>query len=269
MKRIILTLVACCSIGLEIWAAEKPIEPFPKAKEILSETGYRGTILIYDLDHDTYHASGPAIADERFIPASTFKILSAQAALQSGVIANASTIIPWDGVVRGRQETNQDLDLTHAFRISAVPHFQSLVRKIGYDQMQAYIDSIPYGNQSIEGGIDKFWLTGKLRISPREQIQFLTNLYHNKLPFDQSVMDAVKEMLRNPEEPETQYFAKTGWATLENNLNVGWWVGWAVRDDRRLFFATVIESPNPADNFGLARIETTREALDEAFQEFE
>ena len=125
---------------------------------------------------DQYLAGDAALAQQRFIPASTFKIFSALVALETGVIADISTVMPWDGVVRGRTELNQDLTLLEGFRLSAVPHFQALVREIGAQRMQQHIDAVGYGNRDISGGIDQFWLTGALRISPLEQVQFLQRL---------------------------------------------------------------------------------------------
>src|SRR5690606_19650780 len=103
------------------------------------------------------------LVDERFIPASTFKVFSSLVALETGVIESERSVITWDGIKRGRSEINRDLDLQTAFRLSAVPHFQDLVRRIGTERMQHYIDLVGYGNQRISGGLDQFWLTGDLR----------------------------------------------------------------------------------------------------------
>lgn len=261
----LLALCLCLLTTFALQGEKLDILTNTSAKTFLEETGYQGTILLFDLETQTYYASHPPLADKRYIPASTFKLLSTQAAIQSGVVENKDTILKWDGVQRGRKETNRDLDLTTAFSISSVPHYQALVREIGHDQMQAYVDSIPYGNQNIAGGIDTFWLTGDLRISPREQIEFLVRLYHNQLPFDQEIMDSVKSMMISPSETKTEYAAKTGWAILPQNNNFGWWVGWARQNDQVLFFATLLESNSPRDDFGKARIELTKKVIEQSF----
>ncbi len=61
--------------------------------------------------------------------------------------------------------------------------------------MQQFIDAVGYGNGNISGGIDEFWLTGDLRISPREQVDFLVRLYRGALPFSPTTMAMVKEMM--------------------------------------------------------------------------
>ncbi|MDQ8181784.1 penicillin-binding transpeptidase domain-containing protein [Pelagicoccus sp. SDUM812005] len=262
-------LLACLGFlaFVNLHAATEPIAKRPDAQALLDESGYRGTLLIYDLAQDTYFASHPDIADERFIPASTFKILSTQVALQTGVVPHADTRLKWDGIERGRRETNRDLDFRDAFRISSVPHYQAIVKEIGAERMQAALDSIPYGNQDISGGITQFWLTGALRISPREQIEFLRKLYQNELPFSSHAMESVKSMMRSPSEGDTTYHAKTGWAVLPENRNIGWWGGWAEKEGRILFFATVLDSSSPGEDFGSARIELTKAALQKIFPE--
>ncbi|MDQ8187373.1 penicillin-binding transpeptidase domain-containing protein [Pelagicoccus sp. SDUM812002] len=257
---------AFLSLCLSLRAEEPTPQLLPVARDLLEKTGYRGTVLVYDFQEETHFASHPSIAEERFIPASTFKILSTQAALQSGVVADKDSILKWDGLERGRQETNRDLPLTTAFRISSVPHYQELVREIGPDRMLAFVNSIPYGNQDISGGIDQFWLTGALSISPLEQIEFLVRLYQHDLPFDPSVMDSVKQMMLSPEDEPIRYAAKTGWAVLPESRNIGWWVGWAEKEGRRLFFATVLDSNQPRDDFGHTRIDITKKTVESIFE---
>ena len=61
--------------------------------------------------------------------------------------------------------------------------------------MKYLLDKANYGNADTSGGIDKFWLTGGLRITPEQEIDFLKRLYNNKLPFSQRTMDIVKKIM--------------------------------------------------------------------------
>jgi len=148
-----------------------------------------------------------------------------------------------------------------AFRISAVPHFQELARRIGPERMQQFIDTVGYGNGNISGGIDKFWLTGDLRISPAEQIDFLVRLYRGVLPFSPTTMAMVREMMVSEQTPEHIICSKTGWAVLSETENVGWWIGWIQRESGVHVFATVLEARAPDQTFGPARQAVTRRVL--------
>ncbi len=229
--------------------------------DIVDRAGFTGVFLSEQLSTGAQRAGHAERAATALIPASTFKIFSAMAALEAGVIASEQAVIPWDGVVRSRTELNTDLTLTDAFRLSAVPHFQELVRRIGHVRMQHFIDAVGYGNRDISGGDDTFWLEGALRITPLQQIAFLKRLYRNELPFRVEVMEAVKRMMESERTAAHVVRSKTGLAILNGHHNVGWWVGWVEKGDDVTFFATALEADNPPDTFIPARIDIARKAL--------
>mgnify|MGYP003342732974 CR=1 FL=1 len=159
-----------------------------------------------------------------------------------------------------RSEINKDLTLAEAFRLSAVPHFQSIARAVGPARMQEWVDRVGYGNRDLSGGIDQFWLTGGLRISPREQIQLLVRLYKSQLPFSERTMRIVRMIMETERTDAYVIRAKTGFAVLPDR-RVGWWVGWVERGARPYFFATVLEHPADAPTFLAARLDVTRAVL--------
>lgn len=252
-------LAACARAPL----SRPPTEPENLAAlaPLLDTTGFRGTVLLYDLRADQFRAIHPEGADTRRIPASTFKILNALVALEMGVVRDAHTIIPWDSVVRSRTELNRDLDLATAFRVSAVPHFQRLARAEGQEPLQHFVDLLGYGNRDLSGGVDQFWLTGGLRISPREQIDLLVRLYRDELPFSRRSMAVVREIMEVERTATSVVRAKTGWAVMPDGREVGWWVGWVERGPEAIFFASVIEGDRPGPRFGPARTAVPRAVL--------
>jgi beta-lactamase class D len=237
------------------------IDELGSLRPVLDSTRFSGTVLVYDLKKDHWSAVGSEGADRRRIPASTYKIFNAMVALETGVVESDRTIIKWDGVTRERTELNRDLDLATAFQLSAVPHFQWLARQIGLARMQHYVDAAGYGNRDLADGVDQFWLTGGLRISPREQVQLLVRLYRLQLPFSQRTMSTVRRIMEVERTPTNVVRAKTGWAVLPEGRNVGWWVGWVERGTDVYFFASVIESPRNASSFGSARTDVPRAIL--------
>src|SRR5690606_37392427 len=123
------------------------------ARQAIDATGFNGAMLIYDSRQNRYQAGHAERIDRQLVPASTFKIFNSLVALETGVVAGAETVIRWDGIVRERTELNRDLDFRTAFRISALPHYQELARRIGLDRMQQFIDTVGYGNRDLSGGI--------------------------------------------------------------------------------------------------------------------
>lgn len=143
------------------------------------ELGVEGAILIYDAKNNHFYQHNPQRNRTPFLPASTFKILNSLISLETGVISDETAVLKWDGIQRQVPEWNRDLNMREAFKYSAVWFYQVLARRVGYERMQKMVMQSGYGNQKIgsKEDIDKFWLTGDLRITPQEQIQFLRRLY--------------------------------------------------------------------------------------------
>lgn len=262
MRVFCLVLIALYSAATTAQIGAVQVREMDMATEIIDRSGYTGTLVIFRESDGFYRGAYPERAHKALIPASTFKIVSAMVALDTGVIEDGNSVIAWDGVSRSRTELNKDLDLTTAFRVSAVPHFQTLVREIGPETMQAYIDALAYGNQDISGGDETFWLQGNLKISPVEQIQLLRRLYGDDLPVRLEVMKAVKEMMVSEQTDSYTIRSKTGLAVLEGEHNIGWWVGWIENGDERVFFASALEAVAPSADFIPARLRVVRELLE-------
>ena len=220
--------------------------------------GTPGSILLYDANNDRYIGYDSVRCNTRFCPASTFKIFNSLVALETGVVKDESTHIPWDSVNRSIDAWNQDHTLRSAIKHSVVWFYQELARRIGQDRMQAYLDSAEYGNRTIGGKINEFWLDGSLRISQREQIEFLKKLHRNDLPFSQRTIDIVKDIMTLEKTDQWTYRGKTGWA-LRDSVSVGWFVGYLEQGEDTWFFATSIEMDGMKTIH--ARQDITREIL--------
>jgi beta-lactamase class D len=252
--------LAGCAGAPQTSPAERHLE-HPDLRALLDTMGYGGSIVVYDATARRWHTVYGARADSGWIPASTFKILNSLVALDAGLVESDRALLAWDGVERERRELNRGLTLTEAFRISAVPHYQALARAAGPDRMQRALEAVQYGNRDISGGIDQFWLTGALRVSPRGQVELLHGLRDERLPFSQRAQRAVKRMMVVDSTAGYVVRAKTGWAQVEHR-NVGWWVGWVEHGDAVHFFASVIEGPRPDPHFGAARTAIPRAVLE-------
>lgn len=209
-----------------------------------------GQITVYNMALDT----------QRFSPASTFKIVNALVGLQTGRITNENMVIRWDGVRRPQKEWNRNLTMTEAFRVSSVPYFQEVARRIGPDTMQLWIDSIKYGNRDISGHVDSFWLNNRLKISPDEQLGLLKKLYFDQLPFRKSVMQSVREAMLQENNTAYKLSYKTGLGFDENQKAIGWVTGWIEENNHVYFFVTFVRSDD-IDELGAARMDITRDIL--------
>ena len=224
------------------------------------EQNIQGSIIIFDRNKNLFYQDNNSRNETGFLPASTFKIFNSLVALETGVIKDELAILTWDGIKRDFDFWNRDYNMRQAIKYSAVWFYQVLARKIGHQRMQEYINKVGYGNRNIglEKDLDRFWLSGKLRITPKEQINFLRRLYAGNLPFSERSMNIVKDILIVEQTPEYTLRAKTGWTTAPKP-DLGWYVGYLEQNDNVYFFATNIDIVKPED--AKARLSITRRCL--------
>ena len=128
--------------------------------------------------------------------------------------------------------------------------YQKFAKALGVEREKKYLQQIDYGNMNPSGDIEQFWLNGRLRISALEQLEFLTRLYRNELPFKVKHQRLVKDMIINEANSDWLLRAKTGWTTPEGEEQVGWWIGWVETIDGAVFFALNIDMPNGLKDTG-------------------
>ncbi len=210
-----------------------------------------GKVTVYNMKYDTM----------RFSPASTFKIFNSLVGLQTGVIPDEKMQIKWDGIERPIQAWNRDMDMTEAFKVSSVPYYQEVARRLGKDTLQLWIDSVGYGNQNISGPVDSFWLNNTLKISPDEQLGFVKKLYFDQLPFRKTVHQMVRDMMLQENNTAYQLSYKTGWGFTEDGNAMGWVVGWIEENKHVYFFVTFVKAPDKDTNINTVRINITKAIL--------
>jgi len=216
------------------------------AKHFL-DAGTAGTFVGYKVDDYLVIASDRNRSGEAKLPASTFKIANSLIALETGVVADPDKdVFKWDGVVRSIEAWNRDHTMRSAIAASAVPVYQEIARRIGAERMQKYLDLLEYGNRDIGGGIDRFWLTGNLRIDPVQQVDFVDRLRRGALPVSKRCQDQVADILPVTKVGDTVIRAKSGLLGAERGQpSLGWMVGWAEKSDARTVFALNMDCPEP------------------------
>jgi len=241
-------------------SAQTRISQTVNLERYFKELGIEGSIVIYDQNNKKFYEHNASRNSTPFYPASTFKILNALIALETGVIKDDVAVLTWDGIVRQIPAWNRDTNLRQAFKDSTVWFYQVLARRTGHERMQKFINQVGYGNRQIGTSeqIDKFWLEGPLKITPRQQIDFLQRLYRKDLPFSQRTLDLVQDIMVFEKTPNYILRGKTGWA-ISVKPNIGWFVGYLEQNQNVYFFATNIYIRN-ADDVA-ARIEVTRRSL--------
>ena len=198
----------------------------------------------------------PADCATRLSPASTYKIPHALIGLETGAITE-TTVEKWDGVRHPDQpKWNQDHTVFSAMRPSVLWFFQKMAPRIGAARAHEWLGRFAYGNTDTSGPITMYWVNGRLRVSPDEQVAFLSKFYGGTLPIKKAYVDHLKDAMqqapgtvenaRGVRKLDAQWRdgislnSKTGASTIESGESVSWLVGQLSVDGRAITFASAV-----------------------------
>ena len=201
-----------------------------------------GNITVYNMSLDT----------TRLSTGTSFKIPEALIGLETGKITNENS-----------QLDTSKITLKEAFIKSSVPYFQSLANQIGKDTMKFWLDSIGYGNKNMSSSLDSFWLNNDLKISPDEQLGFMSKLYFEQLPFQKYAQQTVENMMLQEDDTLYKLSYATGSGIDEKKDSFGWVAGWVEENRHIYFFVTFIKTPDNTKDLNAIGIKISKSILKE------
>ncbi|GAA5442781.1 beta-lactamase OXA-10 [Microbulbifer sp. NBRC 101763] len=191
-------------------------------------------------------------ADTRLSPFSTFKIPNTLIALDLGVVSSLNQELTYDHEKYPAQRWwptvwyEKPLPIRAAFQNSAVPIYQQIAFQVGVERMNQYLTRFNYGNMDISSGVDRFWLDGSLKISAREQVNFLHKLFSGQLPVSSDTLVSFKKIMLVEETDKYKFYAKTGGGQTSKGYALGWYIGIVESKDNVHYFALNMDG----DTFG-------------------
>lgn len=193
----------------------------PAAYILLFENPAKGEIFVY---------GDAGLADFRFPPCSTFKIVSTLMGLDGGGLADLNARLGYDGTKYEYDTWNRDLTLSEAFRFSCVPYYKKLTGRLEKTYVQEVLGRLGYGNRDISvwnsNGHNVFWIESSLLISPREQLRVLERIFSGRSGFSQRHVALLKECMRYESIGKIGFYGKTGTGRNHNtNRLEAWCVG--------------------------------------------
>lgn len=225
---------------------------------LFSQQGVEGTMVISSLRDGVTFVHDDVRANQRFSPASTFKIMNTLIALEEKVISGKDDVLKWDGQIHDLPEWNHDQTLESAFKVSCVWCYQELARRVGARKYPGYLRKAEYGELREPFNETTFWLDGSLQISAVEQVSFLKKVYLRTLPFSASSYETLRQIMVVEKTPTFTIRAKTGWATRVKP-QIGWYAGYVETPKNVWFFAMNIVTRDERDL--QLRQKLTRDAL--------
>jgi beta-lactamase class D len=167
------------------------------------------------------------------------------------------------GIINDENDSSPTQVIEEAFAASCVPCYQEIARAVGPERMRSELERMGYSGMVFDSTtVDNFWLQGKSRISPQEQINFLRRIYQEELPIRPATQRAIRDIMAMEKTDDYTLSGKTGWS-IDGEHNNGWFVGFVERGGQVYYFATNLE-PGPGfemDGFPAVRVRVTRLAL--------
>ncbi len=206
-----------------------------------------------------------ALARERFIPCSTFKIVSTLMGLDSGMVSGKSARLGYDGQKHEYEAWNRDVTLQGAFQASCVWYYKKLVGKLDKSYVQRTLDRLHYGNADISvwnrNGHNVFWIESSLLISPEEQVAVLADIFSGGAGFRPEHVTILRDCMDAGTVGDFRMYGKTGTGRNHNtNFLESWYVGFVeIPGKDRVFFA--IHGADPKRNVASAPLRETIAAL--------
>jgi len=234
------------------------IQEVPELAAAFHRAGATGTFVLWDPGTRTFQGHQADRARTRFVPASTFKIPNTLIGLECGAVSGVDEVFPYDGKPRFLKEWEKPMSLRDGIKVSNVPVYQELARRIGLKRMREGVEKLEYGNADIGTVVDRFWLDGPLEISALEQVEFLRRLAAGDLPFSRQAQETVGEILLLETKDGTRLYGKTGWL-MARQPDLGWFVGWVEKDGVVTPFALNMDLPSK--DLGPVRVALARECL--------
>jgi beta-lactamase class D len=211
--------------------------------------------------------------NKRFGAQSTFKIPLAIMGFDSGILKNENTP-SWPykkSYDATRSEEREATTPTRWEKESVVWFSQKLTRQMGLDKFRNYVNRFNYGNMDITGdagknnGLTNAWLSSSLKISPIEQVGFIRKLLRHELHASKHAHMMTISIIPTFNAGEWIVHGKTGSGfkrhengALNRDMQEGWFVGWAERDNRKVIFAKFVEDKIKTDGYAGPR---ARDAL--------
>lgn len=260
---ILLPLLSCLGLtacSLPVSSLPSPSTSTQAIASLFDQAQSSGVLVIQRDQQVQVYGNDLNRAGTEYVPASTFKMLNALIGLQHGK-ATTNEIFKWDGKKRSFTAWEKDMTLGQAMQASAVPVYQELARRIGLELMQQEVQRIQFGNQQIGQQVDNFWLVGPLKVTPKQEVQFVSALAREQLAFDPQVQQQVKAMLFLQERKAYRLYVKSGWG-MDVEPQVGWLTGWVETPQAEIVaFSLNMQMQNGIDP--AIRLEILQQALAE------
>jgi beta-lactamase class D len=232
------------------------------------------TLVVDAASGEVLHKAGTC--DQRFAPASSFKVPLAVIGFDAGILKDAhNPAWPYKPEYDAPKRVQKTVDPTIWEVDSVLWYSREITRQLGQKRFADYVARLRYGNQDVSGepgkdnGLTRSWLGSSLTISPEEQVGFLRRLLAGTLAASPEAQQKTRAILPEFNTDGWTIYGKTGstWLNRPNgkadrDRPLGWFVGWGEKGSKRIVFARLYIGTEPyEDGMGLRQRQLFLDAL--------
>ncbi len=211
--------------------AKTAAAPSPAAR--FAAYGHPGSFLLQRDGKAVQVVHGSDRVDAALRPASTFKVLVALVALQTGTLRDGDEVVPWNGKRYPNQpQWERDMALREAMQTSSESFFGVLANRIGRERLATWVQRLQYGNGRIGEVPAQAWHDGVLTVTARQQLDFIDRLRRGALPVSPAHIATVKAAMADGEIDGRRIYGKTGTHPGRDGTGNAWWIGWVEGDGK-------------------------------------
>jgi beta-lactamase class D len=209
------------------------IKEKPSWKKYLTEAHLQGCLMLYDNMHDHVSVYPLQGASQRFVPAGSFLIFNTLVALESGLVADTSSLV--------QTSLGDSVTMAQLFRQQPEWLNEWLSTHVPRQVMQYWLDTVHYGKTVNIDTTTAYWTNGQILISPDEQLGLLIHLYFHELPFHERPQRLVQQLMLKESTPVYSLSYLT--AALETDSTTqAWMIGWEEENKHPYFFTIQVQS---------------------------
>lgn len=216
--------------------------------------GLNGAAVFYTPWENKYQIYNQELAETRRSPCSTFKIISALAGIENGIISREDSTRTWSKEQFWMEDWNKDIDFKEAFRTSCVWYFREVIDELGQENMKAQLDSLSYGNCDIsdwEGHLNNnnnnpaltgFWIESSLKISPKEQVEVMDRIFGADTVYAPDTLQLLQEAMLITDQDTTAFpvYGKTGTGKMSGETVDSWFTGFVETEHGNVYFCVYL-----------------------------
>jgi beta-lactamase class D len=226
--------------------------------------GVDACFIFYDKQEQKELVIHNAAQCEEFLSTTdTFQIPLALMGVEEGILETAEKpVIDYQkGYADWVEVWKRPHNPTSWMKESVLWYSQAITSQLGMPKIQNYLTKFDYGNQDMSGnpgqddGLAKAWFSSSLKITAKQQLEFLDRLSSHKLPVGVYSMLETKKLLYEDTLPSGwSIYAKNGSGFLQDekgNLDqdkqLGWYIGWIGKGDQKYLFVINIKDKQKFD----------------------